>query len=82
MKSGKSWWNIIGSIILESILFVEIAVDLYTGELTCTDLILMIIFCLLLAVIIHSIIMRKKRKSRGITDSQQSPKKAGDGSSS
>lgn len=81
MKSGKSWWGIIGSIVLESILFVEIAVELYTGEMTCTDLVLMLSFCLLLAVIIHSVIMRKKRKNRGAADPEQA-KKTGNGSSS
>ena len=64
MKSGKSWWSSIGPIVLESILFIEIAIELYTGELTWKELSLMLIFCLLLAVIIHSIIMKRRRKSK------------------
>lgn len=65
MNSGKSWWRIIGSILLESILFVEIAIELYTGEMTCAELILMLICCLLLAVFIHSVIMKRKRRNKG-----------------
>jgi len=61
MKSRKSWWSIVGSIILESILFIEMAVELYTGEMTVSELILMLGVCFVLAVFIHFIIMKRKQ---------------------
>ena len=55
-------------IITEGILFVETAIELYTGELTYADLIMLVTLCLILALLIHMIIMRKKRKCRGNID--------------
>jgi len=62
MKSGKSWWTIIGLIIWESITFIDLAVDLYTGEMTVTELIKLLTFCLLLTVIIYYIVKRRRYK--------------------
>ena len=64
MKSRKSWWSIVGAIIGESILFIEIAVELYTGEITSTELIEMFVFCLLLTVVLYSLIKRRRRKNK------------------
>ena len=64
MKSGKSWWTMIGLIIWESITFIDLAVDLYTGEMTVTELIKLLIFCLLLTVIIYYITKRRRHKNR------------------
>lgn len=64
MKSRGRLWGIVGPIISEGILFIEIGIDLYTGEMTCIELILELAFCLLLAGVISSLIMRRVRKDR------------------
>jgi len=64
MKSGKSWLAIIGSILWESILFIEIGVDLYTGEQTVTELLAELTVCVLLTGIICAIIRRNIRRNR------------------
>lgn len=62
MKSRKSWWGIIGSIAMELVLFIDLGIDLHTGEMTYRELILLLMFCAILAVTIHFFIMRRKRK--------------------
>ena len=64
MKSGKPSGSVIGAVIMESILFIEIAVELYTGEITSTELIEMFVFCLLLTVVLYSLIKRRRRKNK------------------
>lgn len=64
MKSGKSWWAIIGTIVLESIWIVDLAIELYTGEVTYTELVFMLMCCLILAVFIYFMIRRRIQKSR------------------
>lgn len=62
MKSKKSLWRTIGAIILESILFVEVAVELYTGEKNLSDFGIIITFCLLLAIPFVMIMKWKRKK--------------------
>ena len=64
MKSGKSWWAIIGAIVLESIWIIDLAIELYTGEVTYTELIITLAFCVVLAGLICSIFRRKRQKDR------------------
>ncbi len=64
MKPKKSWWNIVGLILWESIAFIDLGMDLYSGDITCTKLILMLAFCLLLAILMYYVIRRKIRKTR------------------
>lgn len=63
MKSGKSLMSVIGLIALESIMFVDLAIDLYTGEMTWIELCWILILCVLLAIPIV-VFMRKRRKNR------------------
>lgn len=64
MKSKKTWWGIAGAIALESICIIDLAVDLYTGQMTYTELICVLAFCATSAVVLISIIKSKNRKSR------------------
>lgn len=64
MKSKKSWLSIVGLILWESIAFIDLGIDLYSGEITYTKLALMLTFCLLLAIFICYLIRRRIRKSR------------------
>ena len=64
MKSGKSWWSILGVILFESIWVIDLGVDLYTGEVSFTDLILTLTFCFLGAGFLCYIFRRKRRKER------------------
>lgn len=73
MKSGKPSGSVIGAVIMESILFIEIAIDLYTGKMSWTDLSMILTICLLLAIPIVTI-MRKKRKNRESFHSKQTKK--------
>ena len=50
---------------MEIIAFLDAAIDLYTGEMTCTEFILIIEISAILAIIIYRIIRRKVRESRG-----------------
>ena len=68
MKSGKSRWSVVGLILWESIAFIDLGIDLYTGEITCTKLILMLTFCLLLAIFMYYVIRRRIRKTREKTE--------------
>ena len=63
MKSGKPLGSVIGLIVLESIMFIDLAIELYTGEMTWIELCWILIFCVLLAIPIF-VIIRKKRKNR------------------
>lgn len=65
MKSEKSWWGIVGAIALESIAIIDLAVDLYTGKKTYTELLCVLTFCAISAVVFIYIIKRNRRKSRG-----------------
>ena len=67
MDAGTSKWGIVGWILLESIWIIDLAVDLYTGEMTPTKLILLLMFCAMSAAIFISVIRRKRRKSRAPT---------------
>ena len=60
MKSGKPSGSVIGAVIMESILFIEIAIDLYAGKMNWTDLSVILTICLLLTIPIVTI-MRKIR---------------------
>ena len=60
MTTGKPSGTGIGSIVLESIMVIEIAIELYTGEMTWTELCWMLILCVLLAITIF-LFLRKKR---------------------
>ena len=60
MKSGKTFGSVIGVIALESIMFIDLAVDLYTGEMTWIELCRILILCVLLAIPIF-VFLRKKR---------------------
>lgn len=64
MKLQKTPWGLIGSIVADSILFIELGIDLYTGRMTGKELIELLAFCLILAVIIYYVIVRRKRKNR------------------
>ena len=64
MKSKTSLWGIVGWVIIESIWIIDLAVDLYTGEVTYKDFILMLVFCAFSAVVIVSVIKKMKRKNR------------------
>lgn len=64
MKSGKSRWSVVGLIIGEGIAVIDLGIDLYTGAINCTELILMLTFCLLIAVSMYYVIRRRIRKSR------------------
>ena len=70
MKSGKTTGSVICAIIIESILFIEVAVELYTGEKSLADLGIIFTLCLLL-VIPFVMIMRRKRKNMYSTPSDQ-----------
>lgn len=61
MKSGKSWWKPIIWIIGESIWVIELAVELYTGEMTTADLISILAFCTITTAVIFYFLKRKKR---------------------
>ena len=52
-----------GAIIVESVLFLEVAVELYTKEKSLSDLMMIIAISLLLAIP-FVMIMRRKRKNR------------------
>lgn len=64
MKSRKSWWSIFGVILFESVWVIDLGVDLYTGEMSFTDLILTLTFCFLGAGFLCYIFRRKRRKER------------------
>ena len=64
MKSGKSRWSIVGLILWEGIALIDLGIDLYQKEITCTKLILMLTFCLLLAIFMYYVIRRRIRKTR------------------
>lgn len=64
MKSKPALWGIVGWIILESVWIIDLGIDLYTGEMTCKDLIWMLAFCALSAVVIISFLKRWRRKAR------------------
>ena len=64
MKSGKSWYSILGLILFESIWVIDLGIDLYTGETSFTDLALTLTFCFLGAVLLCYIARRKRRKDR------------------
>lgn len=57
----------IGSVIGEGILFAEIGIELYTGEITFAELILELTVCFLLAGFILSLVRKRMRKDRGGT---------------
>lgn len=61
MKKGKHSVGGFGLVALESIMFIEIAIDLYTGKMTSFELCWMLILCVLLAILIF-VILRKKTK--------------------
>ena len=63
MRSKKASWNLVGTIIIEVILFVDLAVDLYSGKMNGSDLIRILSICLLLTIP-FVIIVRKIRKRR------------------
>lgn len=63
MKSSKSSRGLVGTIIIEVILFFDLAADMYTGELNCTDLASIITLTMLLAIP-FIIIIRKIRQKR------------------
>lgn len=62
MKPNKSSETLVG-IIIDVILFVDLAIDLYTGKMSWTDLIEIMILTLLLTIP-FVIIIRKIRKGR------------------
>lgn len=63
MKSRKPSRGVMGAIIVESVLFLEVAVELYTKEKSLSDLMMIIAISLLLAIP-FVMIMRRKRKNR------------------
>ena len=65
MNTKKKGLGVIGTLLSESILFVEMGIDLYKGEMTCIELILRLAFCLMVAGFLSSLILRKNRKDRG-----------------
>lgn len=62
MKSNKSSGSIIGMIILDIIVFADVAVDVYTGELNCTDFVRIITLTLFLAIPFIIIVRRIRKK--------------------
>ena len=66
MRPGKLSKNVIGSIIIEGILFIDLAVDLYTGEMSWRDLSRIISLVLLFTIPVTWIMrrIRDKRKSQ------------------
>ena len=64
MKSGKSWWAMVGAIALESIWIIDLAVNLCAGEITYAELLWALTFCSVSAVVFVSIIKSKNLKGR------------------
>ena len=73
MQSKKSWWSIVGLILWESITFIDLGIDLYSGEITSTKLVLMLAFCLLLAICMYYLVRRRIRKTRQKTEDDSLP---------
>lgn len=65
MKSGKSRWSVVGLIIWESIALIELGVNLYTGEITVTELIVTLAFCLLVAIFAYYVGKRIRKARSG-----------------
>ena len=63
MKPNKSSGTLVG-IIIDVILFIDLAVDLYTGKMSCVDLIRIITLTLLLAIPFVIFMRRRVRKER------------------
>lgn len=61
MTTVKPSGSSIGLIALESIMFIDLAIELYTGEMTWIELCRILILCVLLAILIF-VILRKKTK--------------------
>ena len=72
MKSRKSRWRIVGLILWETIALIDLGIDLYHKEITYTKLVLMLTFCLLLAIFMYHIIRRSIRKKRRNTGGDSS----------
>ncbi len=64
MNAKRPWWGIIGSILFESIWIIDLGVDLYTGEVSFSDLVLTLAFCFIGAVFLCYIVRRKRQKDR------------------
>lgn len=63
MTSRKPSRSGIGLVALESIMFIDLAIDLYTGKVTWIELCWTLILCVLLAIPFF-VFLRKKRKNR------------------
>lgn len=63
MNAGKTWWGIVGAIVLESIWSVDLAVDLYTGQMTYTKLLCVLALCVISAVVFIYIVKRSRQKN-------------------
>lgn len=62
----RTIWGIIGAIIWEAIWIIELAVELYRGEITYTDIISTAVFCLLFAALFISILLAiRRRRQKG-----------------
>ncbi|MBO5322618.1 MAG: hypothetical protein J6A88_00740 [Oscillospiraceae bacterium] len=64
MKSAKPWYVIVGWIIFEGIWIIELAVNLYTGQMTYAEFLSILAFSFVLAAIIFYIIKSRKRRNR------------------
>ena len=64
MKSGKFSWGVIGAIIFESIAFIDLAVDLYTGQMTVDELWWIRALCVLLSIPFFVFIRNRRRKNK------------------
>ncbi len=64
MKSGGFSWGVIGAIIFESIAFIDLAVDLYTEQMTVDELCCMLVLSVLLAIPIFAFIRNRCRRKK------------------
>ena len=62
MKFGKSWWKMPGLILWESIAFIDLGIDLYTGKMNTAKLVLILTICLVVAIVLRNWFRKNRQR--------------------